>query len=153
MFLMISANANNPIATIGNDIPSSSSSKNAKRITPVCISVPMVPISTPIKHMPIPLKISPVVNMPTLKKPSAINAQYSAGPNFNASTLSIGDNVTNSIVANTPAIKELKPAANIAGPAFPFFVILFPSMQVITALDSPGVFSNIAVVLPPYCDP
>ena len=103
--------------------------------------------------MPIPLKISPVVNMPTLKKPNAINAQYSAGPNFNASTLSIGDNVTNSIVANTPAIKELKPAANIAGPALPFLVILFPSMQVITALLSPGVFSNIAVVLPPYCDP
>ena len=38
-------------------------------------------------------------------------------------------------------------------PARPFWVILYPSMQVITEVDSPGTLSKIDVVEPPYIDP
>ena len=39
------------------------------------------------------------------------------------------------------------------GPARPFFAIWWPSSVVTTDDDSPGMFTRIAVVGPPYCAP
>ena len=40
-----------------------------------------------------------------------------------------------------------------AGPARPCIAILLPSRQVMTEADSPGMFTRIEVVEPPYMDP
>jgi hypothetical protein len=52
-----------------------------------------------------------------------------------------------------PATNEPIAAAASAAPARPFFAILKPSSVVAIDPDSPGVFSRIAVVEPPYMPP
>ena len=50
-------------------------------------------------------------------------------------------------------MKEPMAAAASAGPARPFFAIWYPSRQVTTLEDSPGVLTRIEVVEPPYIAP
>ena len=52
-----------------------------------------------------------------------------------------------------PAMNEPMAAVASAWAALPFLAILLPSMAVITEADSPGVFSRIEVVEPPYIPP
>ena len=40
-----------------------------------------------------------------------------------------------------------------AGPARPFSAIWWPSMQVTTEADSPGVLMSTEVMVPPYMEP
>ena len=56
-------------------------------------------------------------------------------------------------VATAPAKKEPRAAVAKAAPALPERAILLPSMLVITEPDSPGAFSRIEVVEPPYMAP
>ena len=56
-------------------------------------------------------------------------------------------------VAMVPATNEPIAAVAKAGPARPFRAILLPSSAVITDPLSPGVFSKIEVVDPPYMAP
>ena len=56
-------------------------------------------------------------------------------------------------VAIVPAMKEPIAAVARAAPARPDLAILFPSRAVITEPLSPGVFSKIDVVEPPYMAP
>ena len=56
-------------------------------------------------------------------------------------------------VAKVPAKNEPSAATASAGPARPWRAIWYPSKQVTTEEDSPGKFTRIAVVDPPYCAP
>ena len=55
--------------------------------------------------------------------------------------------------AKVPAMNEPIAAMASAGPARPCIAILWPSMVVITEADSPGMFTRIEVVEPPYIAP
>jgi hypothetical protein len=57
------------------------------------------------------------------------------------------------IVARVPATKEPIAAVASAAPPRPDFAIANPSSDVATDADSPGVFSRIAAVEPPYIPP
>jgi hypothetical protein len=52
-----------------------------------------------------------------------------------------------------PAMKEPKAAIPKARPALPCLAIWYPSIQVTTLQGSPGMFTNIEVVDPPYIPP
>ena len=52
-----------------------------------------------------------------------------------------------------PATNEPMAAVASAGAALPALAIRLPSMAVTTEEDSPGVFSRIEVVDPPYMPP
>jgi hypothetical protein len=52
-----------------------------------------------------------------------------------------------------PAMKDPIAAIPRAGPALPFLAIWYPSRQVITDDASPGIFTKIEVVDPPYWAP
>ena len=52
-----------------------------------------------------------------------------------------------------PATNDAIAAMPSAGPARPFFAMAWPSMQVTTDDDSPGMLSRIEVVEPPYLAP
>ena len=52
-----------------------------------------------------------------------------------------------------PATKEPMAAVASAAPARPFLAIRLPSIAVTIDADSPGVFSRIDVVEPPYIAP
>ena len=52
-----------------------------------------------------------------------------------------------------PAMNEPNAAIPSAAPALPFFAIWCPSRQVITEAASPGIFTRMDVVEPPYMAP
>ncbi|MNW20528.1 hypothetical protein D3C71_2209640 [compost metagenome] len=56
-------------------------------------------------------------------------------------------------VAIVPATKEPMAAVASAAPARPLLAILLPSMAVTMLAVSPGVFSKMDVVEPPYMAP
>ena len=56
-------------------------------------------------------------------------------------------------VPTVPATKLPIAAVASAGPARPLRAIFAPSSEVMMDPDSPGVFSRIEVVLPPYIAP
>ena len=60
---------------------------------------------------------------------------------------------TSSVVPIAPATNDPMAAVASAWAALPAFAILLPSMAVTTEELSPGVFSRIDVVDPPYMPP
>ena len=54
---------------------------------------------------------------------------------------------------SVPAMKEPRAEMPRAAPALPFRAILYPSRHVTTDAASPGMFSRIEVVDPPYMAP
>ena len=64
-----------------------------------------------------------------------------------------GANSTSSRVPIVPATNDPIAAVASACAARPALAILLPSIAVITEEDSPGVFSRIEVVEPPYMPP
>ena len=86
-------------------------------------------------------------------RPTIISEKYSAGPKLSATSVRGGANAASTRVPTQPAKNEPRPAAASAGPARPFFAIWWPSITVTTDDDSPGRFTRMAVVEPPYCAP
>src|SRR5207245_5352265 len=86
-------------------------------------------------------------------RPSTISEKYSAGPNFSATSASGGANSAMITVDTQPAKNEPIAAMPSAGPARPWRAIWYPSRQVTTEDDSPGMLTRIAVVDPPYWAP
>ncbi|MNS70789.1 hypothetical protein D3C72_1041370 [compost metagenome] len=86
-------------------------------------------------------------------KPSAISEKYSAGPNANATSARGGANAAISTVATLPAKNDPMAARDSAAPALPLRAIWWPSSTVTTADVSPGKFTRMAVVEPPYWVP
>ncbi|MCY1543269.1 hypothetical protein D9M68_790790 [compost metagenome] len=131
----------------------SSGISNEKRATPELTSVPTSPISRPVTTMHSALRSEPEASTTAPIRPTIIREKYSAGPNVRAISVSGGANAASTSVATVPAKNEPRPAAASAAPARPFWAILWPSMTVTTDDASPGKFTRMAVVEPPYCEP
>jgi len=76
--------------------------------------------------------------------------KYSGGPKRSAAEASVGAKSIRATIPNVPAIKDPKAAIPSAGPALPCFAIWYPSKLVATDDASPGIFSKMEVVDPPY---
>jgi len=57
------------------------------------------------------------------------------------------------MMLSVPAMKEPHAAIPKAGPARPCLAIWYPSRHVMMEVASPGMFTRIDVVDPPYCVP
>ena len=86
-------------------------------------------------------------------KASRITAKYSGAPMEIANLVISGAVNTTSSVPMVPATKEPMAAVASAWAASPALAIRLPSMAVTTDDDSPGVFSRMDVVDPPYMPP
>ena len=89
----------------------------------------------------------------TVTKASTISAKYSRGPKISASFTTCGARKASISVAKSPATKDPMAAVASAGPPRPARAILLPSSAVMTDALSPGVFSKMDVVDPPYIPP
>ena len=153
-FEMISPMPNTPIASVATSIPSVNSvMPKVKRVPPVLPSVPTRPISRPRMIMAIALTTEPCASTTAAIRPSTISEKYSGAPNDWPTLASGGAKVAISRVATQPAKNEASAATASAAPARPCRAIWWPSMQVTTDEVSPGRFTRMAVVEPPYCAP
>ena len=84
---------------------------------------------------------------------STISEKYSAGPNLSAKFTTGSARNVMPMVPMVPATNEPMAAVASAAPARPRRAILLPSSAVTMVADSPGVFSRIEVVEPPYMAP
>ena len=89
----------------------------------------------------------------TAMKASTMTANKSAGEICTARSATVGASSASSRVAMVPATNEPIAAVARAWAARPALAILLPSMAVTTEALSPGVFSRIDVVEPPYMPP
>ena len=120
---------------------------------PVCRSTPTRPSIRPKASETRPRSAEPPSTAETVTKQSTIKQKYSAGPSFSASSTRIGPRKEMPSVPTVPAMKEPTAAVTSAGPARPLRAILAPSSAVMMEPLSPGVFSRIEVVEPPYMAP
>jgi hypothetical protein len=89
----------------------------------------------------------------TRLRPSNIRLAYSGGPKTIASSATSGAVNVRRIKPTVPAMNEPIAAMPRAGPALPCRAIWYPSIAVTTDASSPGMFSRIDVVDPPYFAP
>ena len=151
---MISAKPNTPMATVTKPMPSASSGiLNAMREAPVSRSEPTIDSRSPNRIIVIALGMDPLASTTAKTRPSTISEKYSAGPNFSARPVSGTPSAATSTVATLPAKNEPIAAIASAGPARPCFAMAWPSRVVTTDDASPGIFTRIEVVEPPYCAP
>ena len=135
-------------------MPSSSSgTPKASRIWPVCSSMPITPSSSPTNSEASPREVEEPSTADTVTKANTISAKYSVGPNCSATSTTRGASSVSSTVAIEPATNEPIAAVASAGPARPRLAIWLPSSAVAMLALSPGVFSRIVVVEPPYIAP
>jgi len=99
------------------------------------------------------LSRDPPVTLLRTMKPQTISEKYSGGPKASAACARGGAKKTMPKIARVPATNEPMAHMARAGPAFPLWAIWYPSMQVITDAVSPGTFSRMEVVEPPYIAP
>ena len=85
--------------------------------------------------------------------PSTRSAKYSGGPKRSAKVASGGARSITAIRPSVPATKEPNAATPSAAPARPRRAIWYPSRHVTTDAASPGMFSRMDVVDPPYIAP
>ena len=102
----------------------------------------------------IALPTEPFASTTANTRPSTISEKYSAGPNFSASfgqrLAERGDEHGGDAAGEERSDAQRSPAP---APARPCFAIWKPSSVVTTDADSPGIFTRIAVVEPPYMAP
>ena len=84
---------------------------------------------------------------------STMSAKKSASETSTARSATVGARTASRKVAMVPATNEPMAAVASAWAARPLFAILLPSTAVTTEALSPGVFSRIDVVEPPYMPP
>jgi hypothetical protein len=89
----------------------------------------------------------------TAMNASNITAKYSGAPREMANRVTYGAAKASSAVPIVPATKEPTAAVASACAARPDLAMRLPSRAVTTDDDSPGVFSRIDVVEPPYMPP
>ncbi len=150
----VSPMANSPTATMITLMPSYSSVRpKVKRSWPDWLSTPIMPRNMPTNKAVRPRRAELPSTAATVTKDNIISEKYSAGPNFSANfTTGSAMNVM-PIVPIVPATKEPIAAVAKAAPARPRLAILLPSSEVTMVALSPGVFSRIEVVDPPYIAP
>jgi hypothetical protein len=115
--------------------------------------MPTRPSSRPRNSAVSPRTVEAPSTAATVTKAKIISVKYSAGPNFSAISMTIGASSVSRTVAIEPATNEPIALVASAGPARPAFAILLPSRAVAIDADSPGVFSRIVDVEPPYIAP
>ena len=151
---MISPTPNTPIASTAKSMPSESAlMSKVKRCAAVWPSVPTSPSSSPSTIMAMALTTEPCASTTAATRPSTISAKYSGAPNDCPTRASGGASVAITAVATVPAKNEASAAMVSAAPARPCRAIWWPSMQVTTEEVSPGRFTRMAEVEPPYCAP
>ena len=82
-----------------------------------------------------------------------ISAKYSAGPKASAHSASSGANSTRPMIAIFEPTNEASAEIDSATPAQPRRAIGLPSSAVMIAPASPGTFSRIDEIRPPYSQP
>ena len=151
---MISAKPKTPIATTTKPMPSDNSgTSKAMRDWPVSMSDPTIDIRRPVSTMAMALSTEPLASTTAKIRPSTMSEKYSAGPKRSARLVSGAPSAATSTVDTQPAKNEPMAAMASAGPARPCRAIWWPSRQVTTEVASPGMFTRIEVVEPPYCAP
>ena len=123
------------------------------RGTPVSGSMPIRPSSSPKSRLAKPLSGDSPSTADTATNARTVSAKYSAGPKRRAASTMIGAETVSATVASVPATNDPIAAVASAAPPRPARAIRWPSTAVITDALSPGVFSRIAVVDPPYIPP
>ncbi len=84
---------------------------------------------------------------------SSMMAKYDGAPSWTTQRATVGARATSRIEPIVPATNEPIAAVARAWAARPLLAILLPSSAVMTDEDSPGVFSRMDVVDPPYMPP
>ena len=149
-----SPTANSPTATTMTSMPSASS--GTPKVSRCCPEVKSIPISPMVRPMPSAARPRtrelPSTDVTAMKASSMI-AKVSAGETSTARSATSGATRASSRVAIVPATNDPIAAVARAWAARPLLAILLPSMAVTTDALSPGVFSRIEVVEPPYMPP
>ena len=99
------------------------------------------------------LMTEPCASTTAAMRPSTMSEKYSGAPKDWPAMASGGANIASNAVLTQPAKNDPSAATASAAPARPCRAIWWPSMQVTTEEVSPGKFTKIAVVDPPYCAP
>ena len=123
-FAMMPAKPNRPIATTTKPMPSESSgSPNVKRWSPVVVSMPTRPRSTPSAIIATAFSSEPCASTTAATRPSTISEKYSAAPNRKASSARGGAAAARISVAMQPATNDPIAAIASAWPARPLRAI------------------------------
>jgi hypothetical protein len=139
-------------ATTTMSIPSASNAlPKVSRGWPVW--VPIRPIARPRNRAMKPRSRDRPSTAVTASSAKSIRAKYEGAPSSTTSSATGGARKTSRAVPIDPATNDPIAAVASAWAARPVLAILLPSRAVITEEDSPGVFSRIEVVDPPYIPP
>ena len=90
---------------------------------------------------------------PSVQNARRYSAKYSAGPNRKATRARMGASSMSPMVARSAPTKDATPDSTSASPARPCRAMGYPSRVVISAGSSPGMFSRIDEIRPPYMAP
>ena len=123
------------------------------RGTPVSGSIPITPSRSPKRRLAKPSSRDSPSIADTATNARTASAKYSAGPKRSANSTMTGAHTVSAAVPNVPATNEPIAAVASAAPPRPARAIRLPSTADITDALSPGVFSRIDVVDPPYMPP
>ena len=82
-----------------------------------------------------------------------MSAKYSGGPNLNVTRARNGARNVRATTLSVPAMNDPNAAMPNAAPARPCRAMAWPSRHVTTDAASPGMFTRIDVVEPPYIAP
>ncbi len=135
-------------------MPSSSCEiPNENRASPVSWSMPTNPSARPRKRLTSPRAIDEPSSTETVVNATTASAKYSAGPKRSANDASGGAKNASASVASVPATNDPMAAVVSAAAPRPWRAIMCPSMAVTIDAVSPGVFSRMLVVDPPYIAP
>jgi hypothetical protein len=135
-------------------MPSSSDgTPKSSRASPVRVSIPTRPTVAPMTRLAAPRSRLGPSSALTVTKATAISATYSGGPKLSAKSATAGAAAVSAMVPIVPATKLPSAAVARAAAPRPARAILLPSRALATEELSPGVFSRIEVVEPPYMPP
>ena len=115
--------------------------------------MPTMPIARPSNSEIAPRSFDEPSTAVTATSANSMIARYDGAPRVTANREIAGANAASRIVPMVPATNDPIAAVASACAARPALAILLPSIAVITEEDSPGVFSRIDVVDPPYMPP
>src|SRR4051812_47257949 len=154
MLASTSEMANTPIAiTMTSMPPSSVDCPKMNRACAVKMSVPIEVSQSPSSIDRRPLISDGPERSTTSASPRHISAKYSGELKDSAKAETGGAINDKAITPNVPATNEAMAAIPSAAPARPLRAIWYPSMQVTTEEDSPGMLSRIEGAEPPYLAP
>ena len=115
--------------------------------------MPTMPIANPSTSEIAPRSFDEPSTAVTATRANSMIARYDGAPSVTAKREMAGANAASRTVPMVPATNDPMAAVANACAARPALAILLPSIAVITDEDSPGVFSRIEVVEPPYMPP